>query len=134
MTKPKAKKAATADGDPGDLIAKAQRRGEKLKNTLTRIVTQTELDRGHPAHVLLKALDKSLSKLREHGEAHERPKHGKTAQKAKTVNAETSPAASTKSSSEAKAPRSARTPRTKKDGPGGALKTEDAPALNDTVP
>jgi hypothetical protein len=126
MAKPKAKKAATAKSDPGDLIAKAQRRGEKLKNTLTQIVTQTELDRGHPAHTLLTALEKSLSKLRDHGEAPERPKDGEKAQKAKTAKAEKSPAASTKSSSDAKAPRSARTPRAKKDGPGDSLTPKDA--------
>jgi hypothetical protein len=84
--------------------------------------------------VLLKALEKSLGKLRSHGETPARPKDGEKAQKAKTVRAEKSPAASTKPSSETKAVRSARTPRAKKDGPGTTLKTEDALALKDTVP
>jgi hypothetical protein len=49
MAGTKTKKAAKADGDLKDLIAKAQRRGDKLKRTLTQIVAQTELDQAHPA-------------------------------------------------------------------------------------
>ena len=126
-TKPK---KAKADSNLRDLTAKAQRRGKKLQRTLTQIVAQTELDQGHPAHVLLKALEKNLSKLRHHGEAHERPDGVKGAKKAKAVKAE-KPAAPTHSSSAAKAPRPARSPRAKKDV---SVVTEEPPASKVVVP
>ena len=67
----KPKKAAKAESEAQELMAKAVRRGDKLSRTLTQIVTQTKLDPSHPVHVLLKALDQNISKLRLHGEAQE---------------------------------------------------------------
>ena len=67
----KSKKAAKAESELQELMAKAIRRGDKLSRTLTQIVTQTKLDPSHPVHALLKALDKNMSKLRLHGEAQE---------------------------------------------------------------
>jgi hypothetical protein len=65
----KPKKAAKAESELQDLMAKAVRRGDKLSRTLTQIVTRTKLDSSHPVHALLKVLDKNMSKLRPHGEA-----------------------------------------------------------------
>ena len=66
--KNKTRRVAKAESELQDLMAKAVTRGEKLKNTLTKIVSSTKLDAGHPAQTLLKALDKTLGKLRHHGE------------------------------------------------------------------
>ncbi|MBQ0820979.1 hypothetical protein KBI52_12255 [Microvirga sp. HBU67558] len=95
MAKTKAAKATKANKDPKDLMAKAQRRGEKLHRTLSQIIAQTKLDKGHPAHVLLKALEKSLGRLHDHGEVHNRSGGEKSAKRVKPSKEE-APATSAK--------------------------------------
>ena len=129
MTGGRAKKAAKAESKLRDLMAKAHQRGDKLKKTLTRIAAQTELDPGHPAHTLLKALDKSLGKLRAQGEAEEQPNGPAKAAKRKADGAPARSASSTKSHGAAKAARPARAKRIKTLEPTGPLEAE-APATS----
>lgn len=112
----KPKKAAKAESELHELMAKAVRRGDKLSRTLTQIVTQTKLDPGHPVHVLLKALDKNMSKLRPHGEAREQRDGATKVTKGKTT-AEPAPPAPAKSDGTTETSRAARTQRNKKPAP-----------------
>jgi hypothetical protein len=112
----KPKKAAKAESEVQELMAKAVRRGDKLNRTLTQIVSKTKLDPSHPVHALLKALDKGMSKLRHHGEAQEQSGgSAKTANRKATT--EPAPPVSATSDGAAEPPRPARARRTKKPAP-----------------
>jgi SOS-response transcriptional repressor LexA len=123
----KPKKAAKAESELQELIAKAVRRGDKLGRTLTQIVTQTKLDSSHPVHTLLKALDKNISKLRLHGEAPEQRGDAAKVPERKTTT-ESAPSASAKSDGANEASRPARARRSKKPAPAGLAEGEAAPA------
>ena len=133
MAKDKTKtRKAKPESELQGLIEKAVTRGEKLRKTLTKIVGQTKLDASHPAQTLLKALDKTLSKLRPDGEpemASDAPvKITKVSRKA-ADKADEAPVPSPGRSSKAKA--SATSPRTSRFGkaaPDVAAKAEEAPA------
>ena len=112
----KPKKAAKAESEAQELMAKAVRRGDKLSRTLTQIVTQTKLDPSHPVHVLLKALDQNISKLRLHGEAQEQRSGAAKVAKRKPSKAPT-PIVSASSDRAAEASRPARARRSKKPEP-----------------
>ncbi|ANY81280.1 hypothetical protein BB934_26210 [Microvirga ossetica] len=117
MAKDKTKKAKPDSELPG-LMEKAVARGEKLRKTLTKIAGQAKLDAGHPAQTLLKALDKTLGKLRSDGEPE--------------VEAG-APVKITKVSKKAadkadEPPTTPRTSRTRKAAPEVAAKAEKAPA------
>jgi hypothetical protein len=121
----KPKKAAKAESELQELMAKAVRRGDKLGRTLTQIVTRTKLDSSHPVHTLLKALDKNISKLRLHGEAQEQ-RDGAAKVKIRKATTESAPSASAKSDGAKGASRLARARRNKKPGPVSLA--EGAPA------
>jgi hypothetical protein len=114
------------------MMATAVTRGEKLKNTLTKIVGQTKLDAGHPAQTLLKALDKTLGKLRNHGEpevASDVPTKARKPKEETAAKVDTPPVASAKRPSRVKA--SAKPPRTSrasKDIPDSAATAQEFPS------
>jgi hypothetical protein len=110
------KKAAKAESELQELMAKAVRRGDKLSRTLAQIVTRTKLDSSHPVHALLKALDKNMSKLRPHGEAQEQRDGATKVTKGKTPT-KSAPAASAKSDGATETSRPARARRNKKVAP-----------------
>ena len=130
-TKTKTKKAKP-EGELHGLMEKAVARGEKLRNTLTKIVGQTKLDAGHPAQTLLKALDKTLGKLRSDGEpevASDALVKVRKTRKKSADKASEPPAASAKRPSKARASATtARTSRAGKAAPKVAAKAEEAPA------
>jgi hypothetical protein len=130
MAGAKAKKAAKAESELRDLTLKAIRRGDKLTRTLTQIVAQTKLDPSHPVHVLLKALEKGISKLRHHGETRERPNDTAKTGKQKAVTA-ASPASATEPAGVAKASRPVRARRIEKPEAGS---TTEAPTASDPIP
>jgi NAD+--asparagine ADP-ribosyltransferase len=133
MAKDKTRKAAKAESELQDLVDKAVTRGEKLKNTLTKIVGQTTLDAGHPAQTLLKALDKTLGKLRHHGEpevASDARAKAKKPKGEKAAEVDTPPVAPAKRPSKAKTPgRTPRTSRASKVTPDIAGTAVEAPAV-----
>ena len=122
----KSKKAAKAESELQELMAKAIRRGDKLSRTLTQIVTQTKLDPSHPVHALLKALDKNMSKLRLHGEAQEQRDGAAKVTKRKAT-PESAPSAPAKSNGATEASRPARARRNKKPAPVSLAEGEAAP-------
>ena len=121
----KPKKAAKAESELQELLAKAVRRGDKLNRTLTQIVTQTKLDSSHPAYTLLKALDKNMSKLRLHGEAQEQG-NGAAKPTKRQANPESAPPASAKPDEAAEPSRSARARRNKKSAPASLAEGDAA--------
>jgi hypothetical protein len=131
--KTKTKKLAKAETELQDLMAKAVTRGEKLKNTLTKIVGQTKLDPGHPAQTLLKTLNKTLGKLRNHGEpevASDVPAKARKPKDETAAKVDTPQVASEKRPSRVKA--SAKTPRTSRVSkviPDSAATAEEIPAV-----
>jgi hypothetical protein len=131
--KTKTRKVAKAESELQDLMAKAVTRGEKLKNTLTKIVGQTKLDAGHPAQTLLKALDKSLGRLRHHGEpevASDVPAKARKPKDETAAKVDTPKVASAKRPSKAKTPgRTPRTSRASKVTPDIAGTAEETPAV-----
>jgi hypothetical protein len=130
-TKAKTKKVKP-EGEVQGLIEKAVARGEKLRKTLTKIVDQTKLDAGHPAQTLLKALDKTLGKLRSDGEpeaASAAPVKIRKVSKKAADNASAMPEVPAKRSSRARASATtSRTSRTRKAGPEVSVKADEAPA------
>jgi hypothetical protein len=122
----KPKKAAKAESELRELMAKAVRRSDKLSTTLTQIVSQTKLDPSHPAHALLKALDKGMSKLRLHGEAQEQRSGDAKVTKRKATT-EPAPPVSAKSDGTAEASRPARARRNKKPAPVSLIEGEAPP-------
>ena len=133
MAKDKTKtKKAKPESELQNLMEKAVTRGEKLRNTLTKIVGQTKLGAGHPAQTLLKALDKTLGKLRSDGEpevAWDALVKVRKTRKKSADKANEPPAASAKRPSKART--TATTPRTsraRKAVPEVATKAEEAPA------
>jgi hypothetical protein len=123
----KSKKAAKAESELQELMAKAVRRGDKLSRTLAQIVTQTKLDPSHPAHALLKALDKNLSKLRLHGEAHEQ-RDGTAKVTSRKATPKLTPSAQAKFNGSTEASPPARPRRNKKPTPASLPQGEEAPA------
>jgi hypothetical protein len=122
----KSKKAAKAESELQELMAKAIRRGDKLSRTLTQIITQTKLDPSHPVHALLKALDKNMSKLRLHGEAQEQRDGAAKVTKRKATQ-ESTPSAPAKSNGATEASRAAPARRNKKPAPVSLAEGEAAP-------
>jgi len=122
----KPKKAAKAESELQELMAKAVRRGDKLSKTLTQIATQTKLDPSHPVHALLKAIDKNMGKLRLHGEAQEQ-RDGSAKATTRKAPPEAAPPAPAKSDGATEASRPARARRNTKPAPVSPSESEVAP-------
>ncbi len=93
------------------------------------------MDAGHPAQTLLNTLEKTLGKLRPHGETELKPNEAEKPKRVRKIKAgpveasEKEPRAASKRVAAAKAPRKTRTPRAKRAVPDIAPGAGEAPAV-----